>query len=85
LPSELLGAKEAAETLGMTQQNFRLRRLEADFPKPVAELACGPIWTRDQLIEYARQRADHYEERPAIKALAAEPTRYDPYAHAETR
>jgi hypothetical protein len=44
----------------------------------VAELACGPVWTRDQIREYARQRSERFEERPAIEALAREPVKFQP-------
>jgi hypothetical protein len=68
--TDLLGVHEAAELLGLTRAGLRKRRSAADFPAPAAELACGPVWTRAQLVEYARRRAARYYERPAVEALA---------------
>jgi DeoR/GlpR family transcriptional regulator of sugar metabolism len=85
LPVEIYGVQEVAELFGVTEETVRRRRQLPDFPEPT-RLACGVVWTRDQLVEYARLRAEKFKERPAIVELAAaSPTRYDPFAHAETR
>ncbi|HWQ24688.1 MAG TPA: hypothetical protein VNK94_11340 [Gaiellaceae bacterium] len=68
--TDLLGAHEAAQLFGLTRAGLRKRRAAADFPAPAAELACGPVWTRAQLVEYARRRSARYYERPAVEALA---------------
>jgi hypothetical protein len=70
--SVLLGLREVADLLGLTREGIRLRRQSADFPEPVAELACGPVWTRDDLIEYACSRSARLDERAAIARLAQE-------------
>ncbi|HXG75502.1 MAG TPA: hypothetical protein VNJ53_02940 [Gaiellaceae bacterium] len=67
----LLGVREAARLLGLTRQGLLKRRRQPDFPPPV-ELASGPVWTREQLVEYARGRAERFYERPAVERLAAE-------------
>jgi hypothetical protein len=70
--SSLLGLREVADLLGLTREGIRLRRQSGDFAEPVAELACGPVWTRDALIEYACSRSALREERAAIARLAEE-------------
>lgn len=63
MPTELklLGNAEAAALLGIGKTNFcHLRRkLGAEFPVPVAELACGPIWHRDDIDAFRRT---HYRK-----------------------
>ncbi len=70
--SELLGLKEAAELLGISKGALRDRAVYSDvpLPQPVAMLACGPIWTRDQIVDYARKRCRRFNERPGVQALA---------------
>lgn len=75
---ELVGLAEAADLLGVQKHtigNYRTRlgvdeiRVGARgpaFPDPVAELRCGPIWTREQLVEWKaeherRERLDLFE------------------------
>jgi hypothetical protein len=70
--STLLGAQEVAELLGLSRQGLHRRRLEEDFPPPTVELKCGPVWHRDDLIEYACSRSALREERTAIARLAEE-------------
>jgi hypothetical protein len=67
----LLGAHEVAELLGLSRVGLLDRRRQPDFPAPV-ELRCGPVWTRDDLIEYACSRSARLEERAAIARLAEE-------------
>jgi hypothetical protein len=74
--SDLNGVHEATELLGLTRQALADRRRGVDFPMPIAELACGPVWTRAQLVKYARSRVSRFQERPAIEALAREPVRF---------
>lgn len=68
----LYGLTELADLFAVTRHAVLRRRKLADFPAPAAELACGPVWTHEQLVEYARQRCERYVERPAIQALAEE-------------
>jgi predicted DNA-binding transcriptional regulator AlpA len=60
---ELVGAAEAAELLGITRAALWDRRQRGpddgvyntrwpEFPRPVAELRCGPVWLRSQIEEY---------------------------------
>lgn len=56
---DLLGCKEAAEYLGMSQGSFwqRWHRSQQGIgqhplPKPYWHLSTGPIWTREQIDEW---------------------------------
>jgi hypothetical protein len=57
---DLVGVAEAAALLGISKaalcERRRLSKLgrgRARFPEPVAALACGPIWLRRQIVDYA--------------------------------
>lgn len=51
---ELAGVTEAAGILGVSKQRFdELRRTWPGFPRPVAELAAGPIWGASELRGFA--------------------------------
>jgi len=62
---QLAGTAEVAKILGVTKQAIADRRrhspwsLEAEirpaFPKPIAELACGPIWDAREIRNYKRR------------------------------
>ncbi len=70
---EFLGVAEVAVLLYLSKSALADRRRQPDFPRPVAELLCGPVWTRAAIVEYARQRSARFHERPGIEALAREP------------
>lgn len=70
---QLLGVYEIAELFGLSRPGASLRTREPDFPEPVARLRCGPVWTRDQVVEYARRRSIEFVERPGVVALARSP------------
>jgi hypothetical protein len=71
---ELLGAYEAQMLLGLGRSAFFERVAALDFPEPLVRLRSGPVWSRAQLEEYARMRAERYVERPWIQELAAAST-----------
>jgi len=52
---ELVGLKEAAQILGWDPRRVATYRSRGSFPEPVAELAAGPLWTRQQIEEYKKQ------------------------------
>jgi hypothetical protein len=55
---ELVGVKEAAAIVGVRPPNLlRDHAGHREFPKPVAELASGRIWSRADIENYARTRA----------------------------
>jgi hypothetical protein len=55
---DLVGLAEAAELAGIGRAALSLRRQQhPNFPSPVAELRCGPIWFRWQIESYlAKER-----------------------------
>lgn len=83
---DLVGVKEAAEILGMPEQQVSYmarRRLEGDtkiIPEPVAVLAMGTIWLKSD-IEAFRDGPRRGRGRPAGPAKGRVPatlSRYDP-------
>ena len=53
LKVDLVGLSEAAELVGIGRAAFSLRRSRhSNFPSPVAELRCGPVWFRWQIQTY---------------------------------
>lgn len=51
----LVGAKEIGKILGVSRQRVHeLRRTHDDFPEPVATLASGAVWDRDQVVKWAK-------------------------------
>jgi hypothetical protein len=63
---DLVGAAETAELLAITRSALWERRHNPGrwagrlppFPKPVAELRCGPIWLRSQIEDYRQASED---------------------------
>jgi hypothetical protein len=51
------GVSEVADYLGITRSALADRRRGFDFPKPLAELACGPIWALDEIEAYDERRS----------------------------
>jgi prophage regulatory protein len=52
---ELVGVAEVAAMLGLTTQRIdQLARRDPEFPAPVAELAAGRIWSRVDIVAWAR-------------------------------
>ena len=71
----VLGLAEVAETPGISKQALNLRRrcgpprrygYPAEFPTPLAELACGPVWLADEIEAYCDE-----EQRLKSKTFAA--------------
>lgn len=60
--SDLIGAAEAAEIIGLshaTSVTTYLRRY-ADFPKPVVDLSRSRVrlWRRQDIVEWCKQRSE---------------------------
>ena len=51
---DLVGLKEAAEILGWDPRRVSTYRSRGTFPEPIAELASGPVWVRDQIEKYKK-------------------------------
>ncbi len=52
---KLLGQAELAKYLGIPSRTLWSWRDKGSFPDPVAELKCGPIWTKDQVDKWKRK------------------------------
>lgn len=50
--TELVGVKEAAEILGWDVRRVATYRSRGSFPEPMAVMAMGPVWTREQIENY---------------------------------
>jgi hypothetical protein len=46
---DLVGAKEAAEVLGISQNAFLTSRSRGRMPEPIVTLASGPVWHREDI------------------------------------
>ena len=68
LDLRLAGVAEVCALLGIARETLKLRRRTAHshspwssrpprFPKPVAELRCGPVWLLAEIEAYAREAA----------------------------
>lgn len=53
---ELVGAAEVAEILGVSRQRVTQLVARPDFPAPVAVLAMGKVWARDDVEAWAEAR-----------------------------
>lgn len=53
---DLIGFKETAEMLGWTPSMVSVYRTRGVFPEPIAEIAAGPIWARQQIEAYIESR-----------------------------
>jgi hypothetical protein len=53
---ELVGLREAAEILNWDPRKVATYRARGSFPRPVAELAAGPVWLRSQIEIYKQAK-----------------------------
>lgn len=56
----LIGVSELAELLGVTRQRASMLAKSAAFPRPVADLYAGPVWTEPSV----RRFIDDWERKP---------------------
>lgn len=71
-PRDLVGLWEAAAIVGWTSKRLAsyITMGRGGVPRPIAHLKCGPIWTRDQIIAWGRERGyltDHSDADPPAK------------------
>jgi hypothetical protein len=66
----LVGLAELAELFGLAKSTVSERTRRPDFPRPLAVLAAGPVWRREDVVRYARQRSERFVERPGVQQLA---------------
>lgn len=55
--ADLVGLAEAAEVLGWDRRRVSVYIRRGKFPEPVARVAAGPLWTRQQIEEFKKQYA----------------------------
>lgn len=55
---ELMGAAEIKELLGVSRQRVQQLIRRPDFPRPIASLAMGKVWRREDVLRWARERQD---------------------------
>lgn len=52
----LVGTQEAIEIVGLTKTGFAHARRNGRVPEPLITLACGPIWHRETIEQWAATR-----------------------------
>lgn len=52
--NELVGAAELVELLGLSRQRVHQLVTRDDFPAPVVTLAMGKVWSRDDVVAWAK-------------------------------
>jgi predicted DNA-binding transcriptional regulator AlpA len=60
----LYGMSEAVEALGVPRSTINRWRGNGTMPSPYEELASGPVWKREDIEKFIRQR-ERAEERAA--------------------
>jgi predicted DNA-binding transcriptional regulator AlpA len=71
---DLVGAGEVCELLGVSRQRLhQIRHEKADFPKPIVELAAGPLWTRPAIESWAST----WDRRPGRRVQGSTATEVD--------
>ena len=70
---ELLGLAEIAALLGTTKHivNF-LRARDPDFPKPIAELRSGPVWEKNDIVDWAESEDDRTIDPKELEVIIAD-------------
>ncbi len=63
---DLVGIKEAAELIGWSRQKTSVYYRRGLLPLPVAQLACGPIWCRSDMVEFAHRERKETASSPPM-------------------
>jgi predicted DNA-binding transcriptional regulator AlpA len=61
----LAGLAEITEMLGVSKRSVQRYAARPDFPKPIAQLASGPVWEQPAIRAWAEQRLPLRTGRPA--------------------
>jgi hypothetical protein len=56
-PRDLLGLTEVANLLDWDRRRVATYLSRGVFPEPIMRLAMGPLWTRQQVVDYQKLRA----------------------------
>lgn len=70
----LVGVKEIAQLLGVSKQRVSKLKDDERFPRPVAYLASGPVWTASSTGRFLEEWARVPGRRPTVKVLASKPS-----------
>jgi len=77
---DLLGVHEIAELLGLSRQRVHQLASQADFPKPIARLNAGDIWTRADIEQWRnKMRPFRKQQVPRVPARDPERPQDDPW------
>jgi predicted DNA-binding transcriptional regulator AlpA len=52
----LAGVSEIAALLGLNRQRVSELSHRSDFPEPLDELLCGPVWLKSEILAYNKVR-----------------------------
>jgi hypothetical protein len=72
----LASTAEVAAIAGVAKQSVSRLKREGRLPAPIATLRCGPIWDRNQVEAWARERRERRSARkrgPAAVSVPAPP------------
>lgn len=61
----LVGLAEITEMLHVSKRSAQRYVARPDFPKPIAQLAAGPVWEQSAIRAWAEQRLPLRPGRPA--------------------
>ena len=53
---DLIGLAEVAEIIGVSRSTARVHRVNGSLPPTFTELACGPIWVRQDVEKWQAER-----------------------------
>lgn len=59
LLADLIGVAEAATILGVSRQAVSQRLDHPDFPKAVARIAAGPVYSKTDVVEWQTAHPNH--------------------------
>lgn len=62
---DLVGIAEVAEIIGVTRSSARVYRVQGLLPPTLTELACGPIWDRNEIEKWETNRRARMAEKVA--------------------
>lgn len=72
---QMVGVSEVAGILGVTRQRALEVSRRPDFPKPIAELAAGPVWNRHAVARFLERWPRRRTGRPRSKLLEQTPAK----------
>ncbi len=71
---ELVGLTEAAGLMSISKQRLSQLSVRQDFPSPVAELKCGKIWLKEDILKFDSSRSRRNGRPPVGRKPAPDST-----------